>query len=62
MGTGNFEVTQKIVLDNYSGADLDAAKGAFSSALGESWMGGGNFSDADIINRMIAYGHLKTDM
>ena len=54
-----FAATQKIVLDNYSGADVQAAKNAFGTALG---LTGSGFTDADIITRMIADGHLKTDI
>ena len=57
--TGAFTSTQKIVLDNYSGTDLQVAKDAFGSVLGLS---GGNYTDATIISRMIADGHLKTDV
>ncbi|PKO62573.1 MAG: hypothetical protein CVU24_03330, partial [Betaproteobacteria bacterium HGW-Betaproteobacteria-18] len=58
-GAGTFEATQTIVLDNYSGATVTAAKDAFGAALG---LTGSSFSDADIINKMIADGHLKTDI
>ena len=58
-GGGIFEATEKIVLDNYSGADVAAARDALGTALGLS---GSGFSDADIITKMIADGHLKTDI
>jgi Ca2+-binding RTX toxin-like protein len=58
-GGATFEATQKIVLDNYSGADVAAARDALGTALGLS---GSGFSDADIITKMIADGHLKTDI
>ena len=58
-GGGAFEATEKIVLDNYSGADVAAARDALGTALGLS---GSGFSDSDIITKMIADGHLKTDI
>jgi Ca2+-binding RTX toxin-like protein len=58
-GGATFEATEKIVLDNYSGADVAAARDALGTALGLS---GSGFSDADIITKMIADGHLKTDI
>ncbi|MGB4584503.1 MAG: retention module-containing protein [Rhodoferax sp.] len=58
-GGATFAATEKIVLDNYSGADVAAAKDALGTALGLS---GSSFSDADIVTKMIADGHLKTDI
>ena len=58
-GGATFAATEKIVLDNYSGADVAAARDALGTALGLS---GSSFGDADIITKMIADGHLKTDI
>ncbi len=55
---GAFGATQKIVLDNYAGTLVDA-KAAFAAALfGNS----DPHTDADIINKMLQTGALKTDI
>ncbi len=51
-GQGAGTATQTIVLENY------ANKAALATALGL----GGSYSDADIINKMVANGHLNTDV
>jgi Ca2+-binding RTX toxin-like protein len=61
-GGDTFEATQKIVLDNYSGTDLATVRDAFGVALGMGSPSSGHYSDADIVAKMIADGHLKTDM
>ena len=51
-GGTTFETTQKIVFDNYTSKD------ALATDLGLT----GSYNDADIINKMVEAGNLKTDI
>ncbi|NVO07929.1 MAG: type I secretion C-terminal target domain-containing protein, partial [Rhodoferax sp.] len=60
--TANGPVTQKIVFDNISGADVTAARDSLAGQLGMTLASGQHASDADLIKKLVDAGHLKTDV
>jgi hypothetical protein len=56
----NSGVTQAIVLDNFTGANVDVAKTSLAHTLDASFSAS-SISDADLLKKLIDTGHLKTD-
>ncbi|WP_342618639.1 retention module-containing protein [Rhodoferax sp. GW822-FHT02A01] len=56
----NSGVTQAIVLDNFTGANVDVAKASLAHTLDASFSAS-SISDADLLKKLIDTGHLKTD-
>jgi Ca2+-binding RTX toxin-like protein len=54
-------VTQKIALDNITGADLNAARDNLAHAVDPTYSGT-HISDADLLKKLVDTGHLKTDI
>jgi Ca2+-binding RTX toxin-like protein len=54
-------VTQKIVLDNITGADLNAARDNLAHAVDPTYSGS-HISDAELLKKLVDTGHLKTDV
>jgi hypothetical protein len=54
-------ITQKIVLDNITGSNVEVAKASLAHAV-DSAFSGTSISDADLLKKLVDTGHLKTDV
>jgi Ca2+-binding RTX toxin-like protein len=59
--THSSAITQKIVLDNITGSNVEIAKASFAHSV-DSTFTGTSISDADLLKKLVDTGHLKTDV